>query len=66
MLADSYTQAGVFLERFQGRLSDPQVELLRAYVAIPTLGKARRLRELQRHGFWKNTIVRRFGQVLFI
>jgi len=40
--------------------------MLRAYVAIPTLGKPRRLRELQRHGFWKNTIVRRFGQVLFV
>ncbi len=66
MLADSYTQAEVFLERFADRLSEPHRELLRAYTAIPTLGKVGRVRELQRHGFWKSTTVRRLGQVLFV
>ena len=62
----SFAQAAAFLEHFEDRLSDVQVEMLRAYVTIPRLGKAGRLRTLRRHGFWKNTAVRRLGQVLYV
>jgi len=62
----SFAQAAAFLEHFEDRLSDVQVEMLRAYVTIPQLGKAGRLRTLRRHGFWKNTAVRRLGQVLYV
>jgi len=65
-LAESFAQAAVLLEHFEDRLSDVQVEMLRAYVTIPQLGKAGRLRTLRRHGFWKNTAVRRLGQVLYV
>ena len=39
-LAESFAQAAVLLEHFEDRLSDVQVEMLRAYVTIPRLGKA--------------------------
>ncbi len=65
-LRDSFAQAGLFLEHFEQRLSAAQVETLRAYTDIPHLGKLGRVRELRRHGFWKNTVVRRLGQVWFV
>jgi glycosyltransferase involved in cell wall biosynthesis len=65
-LRDSFAQAGLFLEHFEQRLTAAQVEMLRAYTDIPRLGKLGRVRELRRHGFWKNTFVRRLGQVWFV
>jgi len=65
-LAESFAQAAVLLEHFEDRLSDVQVEMLRAYVTIPQLGKVGRLRVLRHYGFWKNTAVRRLGQVLYV
>ena len=65
-LADSFAQAQAFLEHFDARLSEEQASMLRAYAAIPRLGKLHRLRTLRRHGFWKNTAVRRLGQILYV
>jgi len=65
-LTDSFAQATAFLEHFEDRLSEEQAQMLRAYVAIPQLGKVGRLRVLRRYGFWKNTVARRLGQVWFV
>lgn len=65
-VADSFAQAQAFLEHFDERLSEEQASMLRAYAAIPRLGKLHRLRTLRRHGFWKNTAVRRLGQILYV
>jgi len=65
-LRDSFAQAEVFLERFEGRLSAEQAEMLRAFTSVPRLGKTGRLRVLRRYGFWKNTVVRRLGQILYV
>jgi len=40
--------------------------MLRAFTSVPRLGKAGRLRVLRRYGFWKNTVVRRLGQILYV
>jgi glycosyltransferase involved in cell wall biosynthesis len=65
-LRASYAQAAAFLTLYEGRLTPEQTELLRAYVAIPGLGKLGRIRAIRRHGFWKNTAARRLGQLLFV
>ena len=65
-LRDSVTQAAAFLDRFEARLSQEQVEMLSAYAALPRLGKLGRIGVLRRHGFWKNTLVRRVGQLLYV
>ena len=48
------------------RLSPEQLGMLRAYVSIPRLGKLGRISVLRRHGFWKNTLARRVGQLLYV
>lgn len=48
------------------RDSFAQAEMLRAFTSVPRLGKAGRLRVLRRYGFWKNTVVRRLGQILYV
>lgn len=65
-LADSYAQAEAFLGHFDAQLSQEQASMIRAYAAIPHLGKVGRLQTLRRNGFWKNTAVRRLGQVLYV
>lgn len=65
-LEASYRQAEAFLDHFGDRLSTAQLELVRAYVSLPSLSKRARLAMLRRHGFWKNTAVRRLGQVWFV
>lgn len=65
-LRASFAQAEAFLEQYSDRLTAEQVELLRAYVAIPRLGKVGRVRAIRRHGFWKSTTARRLGQLLYV
>lgn len=65
-LRASFAQADAFLAQYSDRLSAEQTELLRAYVAIPALGKIGRVLAIRRHGFWKNTTARRLGQLLYI
>jgi glycosyltransferase involved in cell wall biosynthesis len=65
-LRDSVAQAAAFLDHFEERLSPEPVGMLRAYAALPRLGKLRRIGVLRRYGFWKNTLIRRLGQLLYV
>jgi glycosyltransferase involved in cell wall biosynthesis len=65
-LADSFRQAEAFLDHFGDRLSPEQREMLGAFASIPDLSKVDRLRTLRRYGFWKTTLARRLGQVVFV
>lgn len=64
-LRASYAQAGAFLERYGERLTPEQAAVLAAAATMPTKGKLARLAALHRHGLWKNTLVKRVGQVLY-
>lgn len=61
----SYAQAAAFLAAYRGRLAPEQVALLEAAAGMPDKGKVARLVALGRHGLWKNTLVKRVGQVLY-
>jgi glycosyltransferase involved in cell wall biosynthesis len=65
-LTASYSQASAFLTHLGSRLSPAQAELVADFAAIPTLPKSARLRLVRRHGFWKNTLARRLGQILYV
>lgn len=64
-LRASYTQAAAFLARYGDRLTTEQVALVEAAARMPEKGKVARLAALRRHGLWKNTLVKRVGQVLY-
>ena len=61
-----FGQARCLLELFADRLSGEQKELLAAFVEIPRMGKARRIRTILKYGFTKNTWFRTLGQMLMI
>jgi hypothetical protein len=64
-LRASYEQAAAFLDAYRDRLSPDQVALLEVAATMPRRGKVARLRALGRYGLWKNTLVKRVGQVLY-
>jgi len=64
-LRDSYAQAEAFLEHYRDRLTVDQRALLEAAATMPRRGKLSRLRSLGRYGLWKNTLIKRVGQVLY-
>ena len=64
-LRASYAQAGAFLEHYRSRLAADQVALLDAAASMPRRGRLSRLRSLRRYGLWKNTLIKRVGQVLY-
>ena len=53
-------------ELFADRLSGEQKELLDAFVEIPRMGRAGRIRTILKYGFTKNTWLRTLGQMLMI
>lgn len=61
-----FGQAQCLLELFADRLSGEQKELLAAFVEIPRMGKAGRIRTILKYGFTKNTWLRTLGQMLMI
>lgn len=61
----AYEQAGEFLTRFGPLLGGGQRRLLEEFVSIPKLKKARRLRVLNRNGFWRTGFFRKCGQLWF-
>lgn len=65
-LRQTYAQAEAFLSMYGSRCTAEQIALLEAYVGIPKLSKAGRLRCVRQNRFWKNTAVRKLGQILFI
>ncbi len=64
-LRASYAQAAAVLARYRDRLTPEQVAVLEAAAQMPEKGKRARLAALRRHGLWKNTLVKRVGQVLY-
>lgn len=64
-LRASYAQAAAFLTRYGERLTPDQAAVLEAAAHMTDKGKVARLAALRRHGLWKNTLVKRVGQVLY-
>ncbi len=64
-LRASYTQAAAFLARYGDALTPEQAELLRAAATLGEQGRLARVATLRRYGLWKNTRVKRLGQVLY-
>lgn len=64
-LRASYTQAAAFRAAYGDRLAPAQAALVEAAATMPGRGKLARLAALRRHGLWKNTLVKRVGQVLY-
>lgn len=64
-LQASYTQAAAFLDHYRPRLTESQVALLTAAATMPDKGRLARLAARRRHGLWKNTLVKRVGQILY-
>lgn len=64
-LSASYAQASAFREHYRDRLDDDRAELLDAVATMPQRGKVARLATMRRHRLWKNTLVKRAGQVLY-
>ena len=59
-------QAGAFLDHFGDRLTPVQRRATTALAHLDESGKLGRLLDLNRHGLWKNTLLRRLGQVWFV
>ena len=64
-LAASYRQAAAFLATYRDELTPTQTALLEAAASMPGKGRLARLATLRRYGLWKNTLVKRVGQVLY-
>ncbi len=64
-LRASYAQAAAFLERYGDALTPEQTAVLRAAATLGTRGRLARVATLRRYGLWKNTWVKRAGQVLY-
>lgn len=65
-LRDTYRQAAEFLEQYESRLEGFACETVRAFAHLPQHSKCGRIYLLFRYGFWKNNLLRRIGQILFI
>lgn len=64
-LRASYAQAAAFLERYRDALTPEQAAVLHAAATLGSQGRLRRIATLRRYGLWKNTWVKRAGQVLY-
>ena len=65
-LASTYKQAGCFLALYGERLSEDDFKLIRDYASMPGKSKCGRVRVLFKYGTWKNGLLRRLAQVLFV
>jgi glycosyltransferase involved in cell wall biosynthesis len=65
-LAETYRQAEVFLQMYNGKLEQKQIELLRVYVEIPKMNKWNRIVSICRLGTLKYGLARKTGQLLFL
>ena len=65
-LAATCRQASAFAAAFGDILPKPQLELLRAYAALPEKSKLQRIRSIRRLGTLKCGTLRRLGQYWFV
>jgi len=65
-LAETYKQAASFLSIYKDDLSGINLEIATAYASIPRGGKLMRLRILFKYKTWKNGLIRKIAQMLFI
>ena len=59
-------QAAAFLECYRDRLEPEQIALLATFSGLLDHSKARRLLIVCREGFWKQGLVQRIGEIMFI
>lgn len=64
-IKNTYEQAKDLLDIHGKALDARKLEILNAYICIPTKGKMERLLTLQKYDFWKSGFYRRCGQILY-
>ncbi|MHC4884942.1 MAG: glycosyltransferase family 2 protein [Planctomycetota bacterium] len=65
-IREAQAQASAFLNRFQGRLSPQQQEVVQAYAGLKEKGWLGRRASIIRHGLWKTGMIRNLGFLLRI
>lgn len=61
----TYRQAAEFLELFGDQLDERKKEQLKAYAALRSEGKLKKIYSLFHYGFWKKGLFRKLGQIVF-
>ncbi len=64
-IKDTYAQAAAFYEAYKGRLNEENKTMLQSYVAIGSLGMAKRFFALSRGGFFKSGMYRKAAQIIY-
>ena len=62
---DTIRQTNAFLRLYENELGEKEKETARAFAGMSGQSKWRRLRTMASHHFWKNTLTRRAGQIIF-
>lgn len=65
-VGDTFIQAEYFYSLYKNELDFNSRFILEKYIEIPRLGKFKRIAYLIKYGFWKNTVIRKTGQIIFI
>ncbi|MDO4939101.1 MAG: hypothetical protein Q4E54_03970 [Lachnospiraceae bacterium] len=61
-----FSQAQEFLEFYRKDMSPDMIEACEAFIEIPNLTKAEKIKTIARYGFTYNNAYRTFGEILFI
>lgn len=64
-LESTYAQAEDILNVFGGELKE-SIDTVRVFASLKNSSKSKKLSLCRKHGFWKNTPLRRLGQILFM
>ena len=65
VLMETYLQAGNFAACYRDRLTEFQLELVKAYADMGSYGKFKKIHTLRKYCLWKGSASRRLGQILF-
>ncbi len=64
-LNSTYVQAESFMQAYCDQLSEENKRVLAAYISIPTVNKLKRMEIISKFDFWKTSLSRQIGQILF-
>ena len=65
MRDDTIRQTKAFLKYYGKEMPAEKKEAAEAFAELAAVGKLKRIRILAEYHFWKNTLTRRMGQILF-
>ncbi len=65
IFTDTFDQAKMIAELYENELGE-NLDTVKAFAQMADMTKIQKLKNCARYGFWKNTLVRRIGQIIFI